>query len=202
MNHEVYIEITPPRGKCKHCDKNPTTTQTLDWFKRNGHQTKPYEDYLVLQLIGSTITDVAIKERITESKLQKILDSYLIDEVDWKSIKQIGLLGIDEIAKLKGRDDYITLVTSRRNGKNKILAVINGKKKATLVAFLDKIPKKKQKTIVAVCVDMCDNFINAVREVLISNIPVVVDRFHVVKLYRKALDKLYSGPHISDSGVE
>jgi len=40
---ETYIELTPPRGICKSCDKNPTTTQTLSWHKRNGRYTNAYE---------------------------------------------------------------------------------------------------------------------------------------------------------------
>ena len=57
LGREVYIKITPPRGICKRCDNNPTTTQTLDWFKRNGHHTKPYDDYLMLQLIGRKLSE-------------------------------------------------------------------------------------------------------------------------------------------------
>jgi len=192
FGRKVYIEIKPPRGICKRCDDNPTTTQTLDWFKRNGHHTKPYEDYLMLQLIGSTITDVAKKEEITEAQLQGILDSYKIDGVDWKTIKRIGLLGIDEIAKLKGHNNYVTLITSFYKGKKKILAVLEGKEKATIKAFLASIPIKKRKTITAICVDICDNYINAIEEVLNKEIPIVVDRFHVAKLYRKAIQQLRS----------
>jgi transposase len=192
FGRKVYIEIKPPRGICKQCDDNPTTTQILDWFKRNGHYTKPYEDYLMLQLIGSTITDVAKKEGITEDQLQGVLDSYKIDAVDWKTVKRIGLLGIDEIAKLKGHHDYMTLITGFYHGEKKILAVLDGKKESTIKAFLSSIPIKKRKTITATCVDMCDNYINAVEQVLGKEIPIVVDRFHVAKLYRKAIQKLRS----------
>ena len=192
FGREVYIEITPPRGICKSCDNNPTSTQTLDWFKRNGHQTKPYEDYLMKQLIGSTQSDVARKEEVTEEILQNIMDDYKMEKVDWKSVKRIGLLGIDEIAQKKGYKDYVTLVTSRYQGKNKILGVIEGKEKASIEAFLSSIPKKKKKTITAVCVDMCDNYIGAVRSILNNDIPIVVDRFHVAKLYRQSIAKLRS----------
>lgn len=192
LGREVYIEIQLPRGICKRCDDHPTTTQTLDWFSHNGHYTKPFEDYLMLQLIGSTQTDVARKEGVTEEILQNIIDRQKMDEVNWKEIKRIGLLGIDEIAKLKGHDSYITLVTSRYQGINKILAVLEGKEKATIKAFLSTIPEKKRKTITAVCVDMCDNYINAVKETLSIDIPIVVDRFHVAKLYRKAITQLRS----------
>lgn len=192
FGREVYIEIQSRRGICKSCDDHPTTTQTLDWFSHNSHNTKPYENYLMLQLIGSTQTDVARKEGVTEEILQTIIDHYQVDEVNWKKIKRIGLLGIDEIAKLKGHDSYITLVTSRYQGVNKILAVLEGKEKATIKAFLSSIPDKKRKTITAVCLDMCDNYLYAAQEILSIDIPIVVDRFHVAKLYRKAITQLRS----------
>ncbi len=192
FGREVYIEMQLPRGICKRCDDHPTTTQTLDWFSHNGHNTKPYENYLMLQLIGSTQTDVARKEGVTEEILQNIIDHYQVDEVNWKKVKRIGLLGIDEIAKLKGHDSYITLVTSRYQGVNKILAVLEGKEKSTIKAFLNTIPDKKRKTITAVCLDMCDNYINAIKETLSVDIPIVADRFHVAKLYRKAITQLRS----------
>lgn len=146
----------------------------------------------MLQLIGSTQTDVAKKEGLTEEILQGVIDRYQIDEVDWNTISRIGLLGIDEIAKKKGHQDYVTLVTSRHNGINKILGVLSGKEKSTIKGFLNTIPKKKRKTITAVCVDLCENYMNAVREVLSPEIPIVADRFYVAKLYRKAIDKLRS----------
>lgn len=192
MGREVYIQITPPRGLCKRCDDHPTTTQTLEWFERNGHHTKPYDDYLMLQLIGSTLSDVAKKEELTERILQRVIDHYRIDEVDWSLIKRIGLLGIDEIAKLKGKNDYITLITCRYQGVNKILGVLDGKAKASVKAFLSSIPEKKRKTITAVCVDLCDNYINAAKEVLGPEVPIIADRFHVAKLYRKAINPLRS----------
>ena len=192
LGHDVYIKIKTIRGICKRCDNNPTTTQTLSWFDRNGHHTNPYDDYLMLQLIGSTQTDVAKKEGLTEEILQGMMDRYKIDEVDWNTIHRIGLLGIDEIAKKKGHQDYVTLVTSRHDGINKILGVLQGKEKTTVKGFLNTIPKKKRKAITAVCVDLCENYINAVRDVLSPEIPIVADRFHVAKLYRKAIDELRS----------
>jgi transposase len=192
LGREVYIHITPQRGICKDCDDSPTSTQVLNWFHNNGHHTKPYNDYLLLQLVGSTLTDVARKEIITEDILQGVIDSYAIEKIDWRSIKRIGLLGLDEIATKKGYNDYITLISSCNNGVISILGVVKGKKKAEIKAFLDTIPKKKRKTICAVCVDMCDAYIGAVKEVLGTNIPIVVDRFHVARLYRKAITKLRS----------
>ncbi len=184
---ETIIEITPPRGICERCDDHPTTTQTLSWYNRNGHYTKAYEKHIVLSLVHSTIADVSIKEGISEQAIQFIVDKFISEKLNWKEIKTLGVLGLDEIAVKKGHKDFLSILTSHFNGKINIWAVIKGRDKSEIKAFLSSIPKKKRKTISAVCCDMYDGYINAAKEVFGESIPVVSDRFHVAKLYRKCL---------------
>ena len=99
------------------------------------------------------------------------------------------MLGIDEIALKKGYKDYVTLVTGKHNGKIQILAVIKGRKKVDIKRFLKSIPGSLKKTIVAICTDMYDGYINAAKEIFKKKTLIVIDRFHVAKLYRKDLDK-------------
>lgn len=188
LGRKTFIEIIPRRGICNDC--NTTTSQTLLWHNRNARMTKAYEQYLLLQLIHSTIVDVSIKEEISETAVQSVVDKYIKGEVDWSKIKRIGILGIDEITLKKGYQDYVTLITSRVGDKNRILAVIKGREKAEIKAFLSTISKKKRKTVVAFCCDMYDGYINAAREIFGDQIPIVVDRYHVAKLYRAALISL------------
>ena len=56
--------------------------------------------------------------------------------------------------------------------------------------FFKSIPKKLRKTVTTVCSDLYDGFINAAIEVFGKNIRIVVDRFHVSKLYRKSVDNV------------
>jgi transposase len=184
---ECIIEITPPRGICERCDNHPTTTQTLSWYNRNGHYTKAYEKHILLSLVHSTLADVSIKENISEQTIQLLVDKSIAEKIDWKAIKAIGILGIDEIALKKGYQDFLSLITSRVDGVITILGVIKGRKKADIKAFFSLIPKNKQKTIAAVCCDMYEGYMNAAKEVFGESVPVVVDRFHVAKLYRKFL---------------
>ncbi len=187
LGHKTYIEMTPPRGICKKCDNRTTTTQTLSWYKRNGRHTKAYEDYVLLSMVNSTLADVSIREDISDTAIQRIIDNNIKTEVDWKTIKKLGIIGIDEISLKKGYQYFVTIVTSRVDDQNKILSVLEGKEKSTIEAFFKSIPKKKRKTITAVCCDIYDGYINAAVEILGKNIPVVADRFHVAKLYRKSL---------------
>ena len=124
LGREVYVEIRPSRVICKRCDNHPTTTQTLSWFEEGGRHTKPYNDYLLLQLVGSTLVDVARKEGVTDDIVQGVVDRYAIDGVDWSLMQRLGFLGIDEIAMRKGHNDYMMLITCRYDGKNNIVCLL------------------------------------------------------------------------------
>ena len=52
------------------------------------------------------------------------------------------------------------------------------------------IPKELKKTITSVCSDLYDGFINASKEALGKNIRIVIDRFHIAKLYRNVVDNV------------
>lgn len=190
LGHKTTIEITPLRGRCLHCDGEPTTTQSLDWYDQKSPHTKAYEQHVLLSMINSTIADVSMKEDLGYQAIQGIIDRHIQTEVNWSEIKELGLLGIDEISIRKGYRDYVTLMTSRVGNKTRIVAVIKGREKEAIKTFFLGIPKKLRKTIMAICTDMYDGYINAAKEVFGEKTPVIVDRFHVAKLYRKSLVSL------------
>ena len=185
-----YITIKPKRGICENCDDHPTTTQSLEWYEPTGRHTKYFEDHLLFSLINSTVSDVSMKENVGYDAVEGVLNRRIDHQINWKKINAIGLLGIDEISLRKGYQDFMTLVTSRYNNKTRILAVIKGREKSTIKGFLSTIPQKLKKTTVGVCTDMYDGYVNAAREVFGKNTPVIVDRFHVTKLYRQCLVNL------------
>jgi transposase len=110
--------------------------------------------------------------------------------VNWKALKALGIVGIDEIALKKGHRDFVTIITCRVEGEIRLLAVLPDRKKATVKAFLARIPQRLRSTIQTVCSDMYDGYVNAAREVFGRRVKVVTDRFHVAKLYRKGMDEL------------
>jgi transposase len=119
-----------------------------------------------------------------------LLKRYVKGEVDWKSIKVLRILGLDEISLLKGHSEFVTIVSTQdEEGNPEVLAVLKGREKQTIVKFLKTIPVKLRKTIEEVCTDLYEGFIKAVEEVL-PEARMVADRFHVAKLYRAAVDQV------------
>jgi len=190
FNRPVYLCLQTKRYRCLNCEDRPTTTQRGDWYDKDAHCTKAFAEYLLLEVVGSTLIDVERKHRISYNVLRGLISRYVRGEVDWDAFQQLSVLGIDEIALKKGHNDFVTIVSLRdEQYRPRLLAVLKGRKKEPLVTFLKSIPARLRGTVIEVCTDLHEAFINAVKEVL-PRARVVADRFHVAKLYRAAVDDL------------
>ena len=119
-----------------------------------------------------------------------IVNRYIENKVDWNKVKYLEVLGIDEISLKKCHQSFIVVISSLYQGKKQILALLKGRKKETVKDFLKTIPSALKKTLKWVCSDMYEGFINASKEVFGDKVRVVIDRFHVAKLYRSKVDHL------------
>jgi transposase len=130
LNMRTYIKIRPRRAQCRTCDHEPTTTQVLDWYEERSPHTKAYDEWLMKQLVNTTIEDVSMRENIGYDAVLGALDRQIETEIDWSEIDDLGTIGIDEIALKKGRSNYAAIVTARSSdGQSRVLAVLPDRKK-------------------------------------------------------------------------
>lgn len=190
LGRPLMIEIRPKRFRCPTCDDHPTTTQQLEWYNERSPNTKAYDQWLMLSLIGSTVSDVARKEKLTAELVMGALERQVESSVNWDQIDQIEVMGIDEIALKKGHRDFIAIITSpQADGSLKLLGVLPDRLMETVEKFLQSIPEELRATVREVCTDMYEGYTNAVKKVL-PGARMVVDRFHVAKGYRDGADQL------------
>jgi transposase len=100
---------------------------------------------MLMQLVCSTIVDVSIKERLTEAQVYGIVDRHINPRVDWEFFNYLGVLGIDEISIKKGPKNFMSIISCRHKGQNRLLAVINGREKDKIKMFLKSIPTRLKK---------------------------------------------------------
>jgi transposase len=141
-------------------------------------------------LVNSTVGDVSIKEDIGYEAIMGIIDRHIERDINWEDIIRLDVIGLDEISLKKGHRDFVAIITGRIEAETIILGVLPDRKKATVKAFLSGIPQRVRQTIHSVCSDMYEGFVNAAKEVLGKRVKIVIDRFHVAKLYRSRLDRL------------
>ena len=190
FNRPVFLVLQAKRYRCLHCGGNITTTQQGDWYDAQAHCTKAFADFLLLELVNSTISDVTSKHQVSYDLLRGLLRRYVAGEVDWSQFDRLRVLGLDEISLLKGRKDFVTIVSTQDEaGGPVLLAVLKGREKKTVVEFLTSIPEHLRASVEQACTDLYDGFANAIKEVL-PQVKLVADRFHVAKLYRAAVDDL------------
>jgi transposase len=190
LGRPVLIEIRPKRFRCPTCDNHPTTTQKLDWYSERSLHTVAYDQWLLLQLIGSTISDVARKEGATYDAILGALERQVVGEVDWEQIERLEVLGLDEVALKKGHRDFVVLITTRQaDGQLKLLGVLPDRKLETVEKFLLMIPEDLRATVREVCIDMYEGYASAAKKAL-PQARIVADRFHVAKKYRDCADQL------------
>jgi transposase len=149
-----------------------------------------YAEYILNQLVNSTIEDISKQENITYKKIVSIINKKIPNEVDWSKIKEIEYLGIDEIALKKGHKDFVVIISTKIKSKAVVLGILKNRKKETVRNFLLSIPNDLQETVKNVCCDKYDGFIHAAKEVFGSKVNIIIDRFHVAKNYRSAIDTL------------
>jgi transposase len=190
FGRRVFIRYRPKRYECPYCDNHPTTRQQLKWHEPHSPHTKAYDEYLLRCLVNSTVQDVSTKERLGYDAVAGVIERYIAKQVDWTRYQRLEVVGLDEITRLKGHGDFVTVVSARLpDGELAILGVLADRKKETVRAFLETIPPTLRATIRSVCSDLYEGYLSAVQEVL-PKARQVIDRFHVAKLYRQAADDL------------
>ena len=190
LGRKTYIRLRPKRYQCPNCDGNPTMTQQLSWYTPRSSFTRAYEDQILLMLVNSTVQDVCIKEDVGYEAIMGVIDRRIEQEINWEELTQLDVIGLDEISLKKGHRDFVAIITGRIETETVILGVLPDRKKATVKTFLRGIPQRLRQTISSVCSDMYEGFVNAAKEVFGKRVKVVIDRFHVAKLYRSGLDNL------------
>jgi transposase len=190
LGRKTFIRLRPKRYQCLHCHSNPTTTQQLSWYTPRSSFTKSYEKQILLSLVNSTVQDTSVKEDIGYEAIMGIIDRHIERDINWEDVARLDVLGLDEISLKKGHRDFVAIITGHIETETLILGVLPDRKKATVKAFLSGIPQRLRQTIHSVCSDMYEGFVNAAKEVFGKRVKIVIDRFHVAKLYRSGLDSL------------
>ena len=102
----------------------------MSWYRQRSPHTLAYERYLMKQLIGSSVMDLSLKEKIGYDAVIGVLERHVPKQVNWNEIDNIGTIGIDEVATKKGHKGYRAVVTARQDdGTIHILGILKDRKK-------------------------------------------------------------------------
>lgn len=183
MFYPTYVHCRRPRVRCPHCG---TSQVNAPFERKNSRFTLLFEGYAMLLLADMPRAKASRVLRCDEKSLASIVSFWVQDAVDKRRLDDVRQLAIDETSRLRGHD-YVTLVIDA--GQRRVIDVEQGRDKATVSAFADKLEQHggDRGLITAVTSDMSRSYIPAIAENF-PNALSVVDKFHVKQVLMNALD--------------
>lgn len=96
-------------------------------------------------------------------------------------------ISLDEFSKEKGKRKFVTVVSNIETAS--LLEVIDSHKSDEIIEVLKAQPTQMRENVKEVSVDMWGGFQKVIKEVF-PNALIIIDRFHVMNLVNKALNKI------------
>jgi len=190
----TYLKV--PRCQFYCCDCQGYFTESLTFMDAGRQYTRRYEEQIYQQVQLSSIEQVSRVERLSFDRIQGIFKHQYAQEKNsgWERVKRIG---IDEISKRKGHQNFATVIGDMEAGK--LIEVIDSHQQEELIVALEQQPLEVREQVEEVSVDMWGGFPKVIEKVF-PNAVVVIDRFHVMKAVNTELNQIRRQASIFDRG--
>ena len=167
---------------CQYCQKY--FTEPLDVIDFPRHITERYKNYIFERVKVSSITQIAREESLTYDQVKGIFEERYTSK---KSILNLEKLSIDEFSHRKGYKKFATVICDL--GGTGLVEVIDSHRQEDIIKTLMEWSLEQRLMIKEVCVDMWGGFTKVIQEVF-PNARITYDRFHVMKIVNKELEKI------------
>lgn len=177
------LALSIPRVECRAC--HVVRQVELSCADPRRSYTRSFARYVLELSRLMTIKDVAKHLNVSWDVVKEIVKTHLQRHYARPRLKHVQQIAIDEIAVGHGHR-YVTLVLDLQSGA--VIHVGQGKGAEALTEFWRRLRAARAK-IRAVATDMSAAYIEAVTTHL-PGVPLIFDRFHVMKLYNDKLSNL------------
>ena len=179
----TILSLKTHRVRCKHCGK--IRWIKLPFLEGKSNCSRGFIRYLLELCQLMTLKAVAGMLGVGWDLVKDHHKEYLSKKYRRRGWKKIEYIGIDEFSFKKGHK-YLTIAVNLQTGE--IIYAAEGKSKESIKPLLLKL-KRYSGGLKAVAIDMNPGYIQALIEYL-PGVPIVFDRFHVVRLVNQKLDEL------------
>jgi len=180
----VVLIYEAVQARCSSCGSCATIHPPgIDDHARATRRLQEFVSRLARFLPLSHIEEAVPIDDATAFRWDKAILNQALPPADLDNLR---ILLIDEKA-IRKRHGYVTLVMNGQTGE--LLHMAEGKKKASLQSFFDKLSQEQKQRIVAVAMDRA----GAYREVVKAELPqadIVFDKFHLIANYHAVIDQV------------
>jgi transposase len=181
----VFLAYRMRRVNCKRCG---VTVEMVPWCDGKNQLTTTYRWFLATWAKRLSWSEVGSIFRTSWDSVCRAVEHAVEWGLAHRDLSEVTSLGVDEIAWARGHT-YLTLVYDIGGETKRLLAVAEERTEASLRSCLDGLGKPVCKGVKYVCSDMWRPYLNVIAEKLGKAVH-VLDRFHVMQQFGKALDEI------------
>ena len=182
---EVWLEV---RVSQYHCQCGHYFQEPLSWVESGKSYTKRQAKFIFECCARQPFKEVAAIHNVGVQTVTRIYytEANLVLNLAQR-YKEVRYLGIDEIAHRKGRRNYCCVLVDLEKGRQ--LDILPDREKETLISHFKGLGTDFCAQIFEICTDMHGVY-QEVAALCFPNARVTIDRFHVVQLLNKPLDRM------------
>ena len=179
----VYLKVPRRKFYCKDCQR--FFTENLEFMEARRKYTVRYEEYIYGRVNVSSVEQVGREESLSWNQVNGIYQRQCeAKKKDWQGVKHLGM---DEIAKRKGHQNFVTVLGDIEKGE--LIEVIDSHQQDKIIEVLMEKELEVREGVEQVSVDMWGGFPKVIEKVF-PNAVIVTDRFHVMKALNEELNKI------------
>jgi transposase len=181
----VFLAYRMRRVDCKRCG---VTVEMVPWCDGKNRLTTTYRWYLATWAKRLSWGEVGSIFRTSWDSVCRAVEYAVEWGLAHRDLSGLTALGVDEVAWAKGHT-YLTLLYDISGPTKRLLAVAEERTEASLRSCLEGLGETACEQVGYVCSDMWKPYLNVIAEELGRAVH-VLDRFHVMQQFGKALDEI------------
>lgn len=186
----VFFRYKMRRVNCKNCG---VKIESVPWSEGKQTMTKA-----LMQFLAGWAKKLSWQEtaRSFHTSWQKVFGSvkYIVNwGLENRELNNVDSIGVDEIAWKKGHK-YLTLVYQIDTHCVRLLWIGKDRTTKTLLRFFRFFGKEKSQKLKHICSDMWKPYIKVIKKKASQAIH-ILDRFHIMAKFNKAIDEVRAGEH-------
>ncbi len=184
-NFDTYLKLKKQRYFCKHCNESfslPTNIVNRNCYISNSTKLSIALDSR--EKISEV--DIARRHNVSHVTVSNIIDSsYNSHKVDPNYLPKH--LNFDEFKSVKSAAGAMSFIYCDSNTR-KIVDIVEDRRLSVLKQYFSRFTKAARNSVKTIVVDMYKPYITLIR-MLFPRAKIIIDKFHVVQLFSRALNK-------------
>jgi transposase len=181
----VFLAYRMRRVDCKRCG---VTVEMVPWCDGKNRLTTTYRWFLAAWAKRLSWSEVGSIFRTSWDSVCRAVEHAVEWGLAHRDLGALKAVGVDEVAWSRGHR-YLTLVYDIGGESRRLLAVAEERTEASLRSCLEGLGKTACERVAFVCSDMWRPYLKVIAERLGQAVH-VLDRFHVMQKFGKALDEI------------